>query len=397
MSRTVTVSHDAIDYIWHDVPEKKYLNWKRMKNPVHDTTTFRANGYPYMLQIEPTSLCNLACPLCPAGNNELTRERRHLTFSEFTGIIDDMEEYLLFLVMWDWGEPLLNPDLPAMIRYASERNIKTVTSTNAHFLRNESYLSDLLTSGLTTLIVAIDSLSEEKYEVYRKKGNLTQALEGLQNLVAVKKSCGSDTQINLRMVIMKHNEHETVEIRKEAERIGVDLFTIKTLNPSCGVSGMDGDMIPENPEYRRYEYIPGTYQRIRQPCVCNRVWEMSDIFSNGDVVPCCYDYNSAMKAGNIHDQKFSEIWTGFSYRDLRRVIFENKDAVPACRECGINYALSLNGWFVEAVDFHNRPGLTGQLTRYGKRCWRKALRMVRRYLDSATGVFIQRWPGKNRI
>lgn len=395
MPGTVTLSHDAIDYIWHGVPEKKYLNWKRMKNPVNDTTTFRANGYPYMLQIEPTSLCNLACPLCPAGNNELTRERRHMTFNEFKGIIDDMEDYLLFLVMWDWGEPLLNPELPAMIRYASERNIKTVTSTNAHFIYNESYLLDLLSSGLTTLIVAIDSLSEEKYEVYRKKGNLNKALECLKNLVALKKKCGSGTLIDLRMVIMKQNEHETVQMQKEAEHIGVDLFTIKTLNPSCGILGLDGDMIPENPEYRRYEYVPGTYQRIREPCVCNRVWEISNIFSNGDVVPCCYDYNSEMKTGNIHNQKFSEIWNGPAYRDLRRIVFTDKDSIPKCQACGINYKLSINGWFVESVDFHNRSCFPKKVTRYGKRWYEKAVRLVRKYLDP--GVFIGRHPGKNRI
>ena len=44
-------------------------------------------------------------------------------------IVDEIEDYLLFLVMWEWGEPFLNPELPDMLRYASDKGIKTVTST----------------------------------------------------------------------------------------------------------------------------------------------------------------------------------------------------------------------------------------------------------------------------
>jgi radical SAM protein with 4Fe4S-binding SPASM domain len=115
---------------------------------------------------------------------------------------------------------------------------------------------------------------------------------------------------------------------------------------------MDNEIIPENPEYRRYVYKSGTYERIRIDVPCKRIWHMSNIFSNGDVVPCCYDYNSEMKVGNVFEKPFTEIWNGPTYRDLRKKIYYEKDSIPKCRECTMNFKLSKDGWFVEAHDFN---------------------------------------------
>lgn len=348
----VTLCHDSIEYRWEDVSGKKYYNWMRMTYGELDTTDFTANGFPYMLQIEPTNFCNLACPLCPAGRNEMGRERRHMTLEEFKSIVDDLENYLLFLIMWSWGEPFMNPNLPAMIRYAKEKGIKTVTSTNGQFFTDESYLKDLLTSGLTTLIVAIDSLYEDNYGAYRKKGSLNKALGGLRRAVELKRELGSETHINMRMVVMKQNEHELDSLRRMARCIGVDRFSVKTVNPSCDSSFSDEGIVPENPRYRRYEYMKGSYQRVKIDSTCGSVWSMCGVHSNGDIVPCCYDYNGQMKVGNIHYQKISEVWNGLAFRELRKKITCDRNSIARCKECGINFKLSESGWFVESLDLN---------------------------------------------
>jgi MoaA/NifB/PqqE/SkfB family radical SAM enzyme len=253
-----------------------------------------------------------------------------MKFNEFKAIIDDMEEYLLFLVLWDWGEPFMNPEFPEMIRYALEHGIKTVTSTNAHFLHDEQYLKEILRSGLSNLIVAVDSLDETNYTIYRKKGELGKTILGLTNLIRLRNELKSDTKINLRMVVMKQNENEISEIRDFAKRLEVDVLTVKTVNPSCGLTSIDEEIIPSNLKYRRYRYKEGTNERIRINTQCTRIWHMSNIFSNGDVVPCAYDYDSELKVGNIHEKPF--------------------------RECTISLELSDSGWFVESNDFkaHNK-------------------------------------------
>lgn len=354
VEKTIRLKHDAIWYRWENVPDTKYANWLKMSDQQINLRDYTAHGFPYMLQIEPTNTCNLSCPLCPVSGNRLERKPQHMSMADFKSIIDDMEPYLLFLILWDWGEPFMNQELPHMIKYASDRDIRTVTSTNAHFLSNSPYVEEILQSGLTNLIVAIDSLHEENYTAYRKNGDLGKALDGLRNLLRLKKKLKSKTLVNLRMVIMKYNEHELDDMRSLAKSLKVDYFTVKTVNPSCGASSMDQEILPSNPEFRRYEYKEGTYERERINTHCRRIWLMSNIFSNGDVVPCCYDYNCEMKVGNIHEKPLSEMWNSSAYRDLRKNIYCNNDSIPKCRDCGVNFKLKGDSWFVESHHFNTK-------------------------------------------
>lgn len=348
----VTLLHDGTPYTWEKLPQKKYENWIRINRVQFNTDEYAAWGYPYMLQIEPTNTCNLECPLCPVGRKQLGRKARHMPVDEFKKIVDDMNDYLMLLVLWDWGEPFMHPALPEMIRYASEYDIRTVTSTNAQFLNNEEYVEDILKSGLSTLIVAIDSVCEESYKVYRKKGVLSDAISGLEKVVQMKKRLESKTIINFRTVVMKQNEHELKKLEKLARKVGVDRFTVKTLNPGCGSTVMDNELLPRSPRYRRFKYKSGTFELIRTDKPCPRPWMMANILSNGDVVPCTYDYNSSMKLGNVRDRPFTDIWNSQNYVEFRKRLSNDMESFEKCGNCWVNFELSKSGWFPIIVDFN---------------------------------------------
>ncbi|MFA7369095.1 MAG: glycosyltransferase [Kiritimatiellales bacterium] len=346
----ITIRHDMTDYVWNNVSPEKYDNWLRMSRGPYDMKTFRPCGHPYMLQIEPTSRCNLACPACPVGRDELGRPKQDMTPEQFKSIIDSQRRWLLFAVLWDWGEPFANPQFPAMIRYATDAGVQTVTSTNAHYLGNKDYVKAILNSGLTTLIVAIDSLHDADYRSYRVGGRLERALQGLKTLVDMKREVGSSTLINLRMVVMRHNEKEISKLRRFARKVGADRFTVKTMNPGCGDVALDAERVPLNPKLQRFAYRKNTWDRIPVKAACDRVMTMANIFSNGDVVPCCYDYDSSLKVGNVFETPFTDIWMSPAYCEVRRRIHEERAALPRCRNCHINFQLSKAGWYVEATD-----------------------------------------------
>ena len=350
-SEPVIIEHDTIRYSFKDLPDEKYYNWEKMASPVGNTEDFTAWGYPYILHIEPTSLCNLRCPLCACGQKKLNRPYRHMTLDEYRPIIDDVSQYLMLAVLWDWGEPLMNPAFPSMVRYASERDIKTVTSTNAHYLNDDKYLAEVLTSGLTTMIVAIDSLKQTDYAAYRQKGSIDKAISGLEKAVKMKKELGSDTTIVLRMMIMKSNENELDEMKNFARATKVDIFSVKTVNPTCGLTSSGDEFLPENPKYRRYKYKQGTNEPIRiVDNKCWNIWHMSDIFSNGDVVACGNDFEAKNKLGNVFKTPFSKIWKSRAYSELRKRVYLNKDEFIRCRECAQSFQNSDAGWFPEFLD-----------------------------------------------
>lgn len=351
-SERVTLVNNDIAYFWEHVPDEKYQNWLTMSNP-RINEDFSTDGFPFFLQIEPTNYCNLKCPICPAGGWGFKRKRRHMTLEEFRSIIDDMDNYLLFLTLWDWGEPLLNPELPAMIRYAAERDIKTVVSTNcnSNLFHEEEYLESLLRSGLSTLIFAVDSIHQDVYAQYREQGNIQKAIGGIERAVALKKKIGMGPLLMVRMVVMKQNEHEIGAMRNLARKIGVDRFSVKTMNPLYISESSDKNIVPRNPKYRRYQYKAGTYERLKTPYRCDIIFRQCTIHSNGTVVPCCWWYDDEYATNNVFtDGGLTRIWNSQSYRELRRAVLENKDAFLYCQTCSFNYQFSRTGWFLETVD-----------------------------------------------
>lgn len=114
-------------------------------------------GMPSNLLIEPTNICNLKCPGCPTGCGILKRPKGYMALDNFKKIIDDCEGNLERAMLWNYGEPFLNKDLFKMIKSARSKNIKVVTSTNAHFLPGK--IDELVDSGINKVIVSLDGAS----------------------------------------------------------------------------------------------------------------------------------------------------------------------------------------------------------------------------------------------
>jgi len=54
---------------------------------------------------------------------------------------------------------------------------------------------------------------------------------------------------------------------------------------------------------------------------------------NGDVVPCCYDYNGRFVLGNMREQTLSDIWNGEKIQSLRREFIDNRVENELCKNC----------------------------------------------------------------
>ncbi|MBD3413248.1 MAG: radical SAM protein, partial [Candidatus Aminicenantes bacterium] len=126
-------------------------------------------GYPYMAHVSPSGLCNLRCEVCPTHDPE-TKGKGLLPFHTYKKFIDEAGDYLIYIILWSWGEPLLNPDIYKMFHYAEQKGIRTVTSTNFNkFSRKDA--QEMVGSGLDALIIAADGTTQESYSKYRRGGN----------------------------------------------------------------------------------------------------------------------------------------------------------------------------------------------------------------------------------
>lgn len=290
-------------------------------------------GVPMTISIEPTTACNLRCPECPSGLRSFSRETGNLKEDFFRKTIDDIYRELIYLIFYFQGEPYINPKFLDMVKYASDKGIYTITSTNGHFLNDEN-ARKTIESGLDRMIISVDGTTQEVYENYRKEGNLETVLQGARNVVKWKKKLNSPTpHIIFQFLVVKPNEHQIPEIYRLAKEIGVDEVKLKTAQVYDYEHG--NDLIPTIDKYSRYsKQADGTY-RVKNELLnhCWKLWHACVITWDGLVVPCCFDKDATHKLGDIKALSFREIWKGDLYYNFRKSLLKGRDKIDICTNC----------------------------------------------------------------
>lgn len=290
-------------------------------------------GLPMTISFEPTTACNLRCPECPSGLRSFSRPTGNLKADFFRNTIDELAPDLLYLIFYFQGEPYINPAFLDMVRYASDRKLYTITSTNGHFL-NDDNARKTIESGLSRIIISVDGTTQETYESYRKEGNLETVLNGARNLVRWKRTLKSATpHIIFQFLVVKPNEHQIPDIYKLAEEIGVDEVKLKTAQVYDYATG--NDLIPDNEKYARYaRQSDGTY-KIKHTLVnhCWKLWHSCVITWDGKVVPCCFDKDATYRLGDMKTQRFAELWHGPLYEAFRKDLLRGRDQIDICTNC----------------------------------------------------------------
>ena len=290
-------------------------------------------GLPMTISIEPTTACNLRCPECPSGLRAFSRPTGNLKQDFFRKTIDELHKQLIYLIFYFQGEPYINPGFLDMVKYAKDKGIYTITSTNGHFLNNAN-AKKTIESGLDRMIISVDGTTQETYENYRKEGNLESVLQGARNIVKWKKEMNSTTPHTIfQFLVVKPNEHQIDEIYKIAEEIGIDEVKLKTAQVYEYEQG--NDLIPTIEKYSRYKKnINGTYS-VKNKLLnhCWKLWHACVITWDGLVVPCCFDKDAQHRLGDMKDKPFKEIWHGEDYDKFRKQLLKGRDQIDICKNC----------------------------------------------------------------
>lgn len=266
---------------------------------------------PYHVEIEPTNVCNLHCPLCSTGIGAKTRTKGIMTFEHFKKLIDEIKDTTLQLALQDWGEPTLVKELPKMIKYASDAKIFTHLSSNFSVEYSNEFLESFIKSGLGRLVTDVDGTTQEVYELYRQNGNLELVLNNIRRAVKIKRENNLKFPfIQARMLVTKKNEHQVKEFQKIGKELGVDEIEIGKiqLNPNTAA----GEWLPEN-----RDFVYQTYQGERRTSPCHWPWSGLVINWNGGVAPCAIVDDPSSDFGNVFEDGISSIWNNNYYKSAR--------------------------------------------------------------------------------
>ncbi|MDD4082826.1 MAG: radical SAM/SPASM domain-containing protein [Sphaerochaetaceae bacterium] len=289
-------------------------------------------GFPVGIMIEPTSNCNLRCALCPISKRAIIRNKSMLTLKEFKKIMAIPKYFCKYVTFWHFGEPFLNKELPEMINYLSKDSISTQVSTNGNVFE-EKFIKDLLQSGLTKLIISVDTDNPKEYVKYRVGGDHKKLIENTKKIIALKLKLKSRTTIAIQFLITKENEKRINRLKKLAKKLNADEILVKPIGIGAAfkrITKSKKNFLPSNQNSR---YNQNFYSKISPSSKCRYIWKRTVICSDGNVCICCRDQNSKYIIGNALIMPLFFIYNNEKIQKIRSKIRQLQSNELMCLRC----------------------------------------------------------------
>ncbi len=301
----------------------------------------RAHSQPHYLVVETTTRCNLRCPFCQRSiEQQIAGRNRDLTAAEMAGILDQFP-LLEWLVVQGIGEPLLNRELPDIVRLAKGRGLKVEFNTNGTLLTEETCRA-IAAAGTDLVSVSVDSVSEAEYLKLRPGSTLARLTEGVGNLATAAQAAGNP-RVMLRTVATRTGAAEFPAIVAWGRALGVHAFVLQDLlicDAAFAAERID------RAEFDRLRDWASTqdgatvqfvnFDRFRRRRAkrahCCEPWEHPYITAEGYLVPCCTIGDATkLNFGNVFERPFAELWNSEAFRAFRAGFDRVMPAV--CRGC----------------------------------------------------------------
>jgi radical SAM protein with 4Fe4S-binding SPASM domain len=325
---------------------------------------------PKVLYIETTNRCNLRCKGCILyrGNWEPERDISLAELIRITDQLPDLEQVYLHGI----GEPLLNKELPEMIRHLKKRYVYVLFNSNG-ILLNDQRQQKLIATGLDELRISLDAASATGYEKIRNSNAFAGVIDNLKSFLWLQKQQQiANPKLSLWFLGTRDNISELPGFIKLAAEIGIDEVYLQRLvffqdDEGYGVArptktlqdSTDGasEILRESQELAAklgiqfnasgqsepLESLQGQAEAGLPWSKCYRPVTLMYVTANGNVLPCCIspfatvDYDSII-LGNVFKSSLEEIWTGSKYVNFRK---QHQTATPpkSCRGCGVQWSL----------------------------------------------------------
>ena len=324
---------------------------------------------PRSIYIEPTSRCNEFCQQCP--RTLLSREEdRDLTFDDFRYIVDQFPA-LERVVLHGLGEPLLNKDVPRMVRYLKDRGTYVLFNSNGIAL-SEKMGQALIDAGLDEYRLSMDGASREMYAYVRGVDAFDKIWRNVRSFVDLQQAQNvSKPAISLWFTAMRENLPELPDVIHIAAEAGIrevhmqrlvyfeqglaqskqslfrrsskeELDVVRRCEQLCQELGITfsaaGSATPIESLVRDFGERPWSG--------CGRPYTLTYITSSGNILSCCFapfghrsakEYREERVLGNIFKESIADIWNGPRYQEFRRA-FESDHPARHCSQCGLNWS-----------------------------------------------------------
>lgn len=159
---------------------------------------FERFRHPYYYTLEVSGPCNLRCISCPQGNGFRPAAPLFLSAERFALALDKInreDPSARDLALFNWGEPLLNPQLPEIMDEASQRHFSLFISTNLNLKADFRALLKPRPAPLM-LFVSLSGYGPS-YERTHTGGRWPRFLANLEKLAALRDELNPGQEITI--------------------------------------------------------------------------------------------------------------------------------------------------------------------------------------------------------
>ena len=327
--------------LFHHPPTVKALTLTAKSIATYGLTVPQRYTAPMFPVWNITQACNLSCRHC-YQNSHRTPDADELTTEEKLNLIDQMGEEFVPFVAFAGGEPLVTPDLWKVLERCQRRGIHVTLATNGTLLTPEM-CARLKAANVKYVEVSLDSIDPEVHDAFRgQRKSWERTVQGIRNSVAAGMKTGMAT------CFTRQTAHRVDETIKLATDLGCKTFSHFNFIPvGRGREIIEQDLTPGQRERllrRLREHleegkitIVSTAPQFGRACIvygpeeglfatghagrgpgkktmvlsryiggCGTGRCYCAIQPNGVITPCVYI--SSIKAGDIRQRSFHDIW-----------------------------------------------------------------------------------------
>ena len=304
-------------------------------------------AFPRFLEIETVRACNARCRMCPVhADGRPPRVMAARLFAKLAAEIADHAAQVRRVSLYKDGEPLLDPNLAERVAQLKAGGVGDVTiSTNVSLL-TPARGRELLTAGLDTVILSIDSIERSTYEAIRIGLDFEQVMANARRFIELRNRIRPRARIWLRMVRQRDNFDQWEAYRR---------YWQKRLAPHDRVNYHAlhnwGGQLNQAP-------VAPTWQ-ARLPCVA--LWSQMVVFADGAVPNCTVDYRRRYPNGDAGQEPLATLWHSAAIQRRRALHIGGRKAEMAiCRSCNVwddpPDRENLSARYADASDPANRGG-----------------------------------------
>jgi MoaA/NifB/PqqE/SkfB family radical SAM enzyme len=179
----------------------------------------RSVGHLAKVYVEVTGECNLLCRTCV--RNAWDERPGTMPIDLFGSLVDQLKAFPgpLTVMFSGYGEPLIHPELPAMIRLAHDIGARVELVTNATLLGPDMRRT-FVELQVDRVWVSVDSVGPESFAAIRQGARLDAVLANVRELYRTRLRGGKDLpEIGLVFVAMKRNVADLARLYRLASSL----------------------------------------------------------------------------------------------------------------------------------------------------------------------------------